>query len=106
VYDNITNIIEYRRQYEHIFDMKDDTNLSFLSSVTIDVKTTARHNSLLDNTINSLIANKVPEATGLSVTELLDLPADMFRSIIYAVKNLGMQEKEVLDELARGAKGK
>lgn len=97
----ITNRINYRRQYEYIFDMKDDTNLSYLSDITFDAKTTASRNSALDITIARLIANKAPEASGLNIIQLLDLPTDTFNSVLNAVRHLGMYEAEALAELQK-----
>ena len=101
-YDSITNQMLLMETYEESFGICDhSTSNSPLSLVTHNEGYMPYQNNLYEALLYRMIKNSIPESTGLSIEELLDLPTYKLTSIFRSM--IKVRKKE-LDESRTSSK--
>jgi hypothetical protein len=93
-FDHITNQMLLMEKYELSFGIQPTENASPISLVTMNDSTDIYTNGLLERTIYRLIKMKAFEYTGLSITELLDLPTYKLQIVLRALTQVQSKEPD------------
>lgn len=91
-YDNIGNQMLLMEKYEQKLGIQPQINASPITLVTHNEHYMPRIEGLYEKTIYKLIRNKVTEATGLDITELMDLPTYELQTIVRAIVSVKRAE--------------
>ena len=86
-YDSITNQMLLMEKYEQRFNIQDTIDPFPISLVTMSKYTDVVTDSLMERSYTKLLDLKLPELTGLSITELLDMPTYKLKAVIRALRN-------------------
>ena len=86
--DNIMAQMMLQEQYELAFGIQTTKDASPISLVTHSEATDIYTDCLLEKTITKLIKYKVPELTGMSLQQLLDLPTFQLKTIMRSVRTV------------------
>lgn len=98
--DSITNQMLAMESYERSFGIQNINSKSPIALATMSVDTDCYTNSLLEKTIDRIISMKLFKITGMSVSELLDLPTYELKMIIRSVTKVSRKEQTIIDGIS------
>lgn len=95
-YDSITNQMLVMEAYEDAMDIYTTTDRSPITLVTMNASTDYMNNTMLEKTMDRIIQLKLHTITGMSLTEILDLPTYMLQILMRNVTRAGIIENRKL----------
>lgn len=102
-YDNIGNQMLLMEMYEQKLGIQPQINASPITLVTHNEYYMPNIEGLYEKTVYKLIRNKVHEATGLTITQLMDLPTYELQTIVRAI--IAVKRAETEQEKKKPDKG-
>jgi len=93
-YDSVSNQMLLMEKYEEILGIQSNESNLPISLVTINQGTDVYHDSVLEKTLTKIMKSKLCELTGLSITELLELPTYYLQVVFKAASKIAQDNKE------------
>lgn len=101
--DYITNRLMMLEKYQKAFGILTEDTVGPAVCGTMKVSTSPIQQSMLRGTYETLIKNRVPELTNMTICQLMDLPTYELKTLLETIKGIHEKEKAA-DEAAKHKK--